>query len=979
MSFKRKVLRGSLNVTLASTLVLGGLAIPASADQISDYSTRMVNLYNNMSDGASILANVRSHIVKNTSGTATEYVLQDSSIHQWNEILGTTLYGQLQQKLDHANTGKTVDQIMSSLVDILYSGNNDGNLDGKIRDFQSTYSAAFDAIFPSASGNSFNLFMNYLSEFETQLKSLNNLILLPTSENDYIRAAANAAAVNTGLDNVLTTDLGINIGNLLDIKDRMNTIVDPNGTLTNALISAAIATKNPVIQKADGTTLNTLTFDNSSSTVDLKVTLGTTTPIPLTAISHWTAYIHGTDTVAPFVTFTGGNRMSVSNDGTIDLVATIQGTQIVLARANNISINYKGNDASGGGSGSGGGVTPTPTPNPSTPSKSVDDAVGKISDVLKNTGSDASKASEIKDALESVVNTVQTAKDESSTVTATQGASKLASGVATALSNLSDKNARQQVVQSLTDVISTIGQGLTQNIKSQDKAIDAVSNAADVVKSVNQVLDQSKTGAEKEAVIKSVDKLVVGTQTAIEKITDSSKAQEAFNSIVQNVGQAVTKAGNVDGTAQVKNSMAKLAEAIISKASTETLSADKVAVDGTKATAAIDNDTVTKSIEKALAAQQSVQETLKQNGLNGEVKASVVIELPQVAVSVQSVKAQLSLSSFQTLKDRGISEVTVKLGNGISSTLSVDSLLNGATVAKAAVKTAALSDDVEISATKSEQAVQAGWSVASVGVPVYTVSAKVKGVDVSKFSQAVQLNIDVPSLKDGTNTEKLAVYQLVNGNWAAVGGKYDFGKNAVTFSTKKLGQFTVFLSNKTFDDLSPVKSWAQNPIEVMAAKGVIHGRSAGQFAPNANVTRAEFVKLIVQTLGLADDSVSVNYKDVSSKDWFYQDVAVATKLGIVAGTGNSTFKPNAPITRQEMATMAAQALKVAKGYYVTNPSEKLSQFADAGQIQPWAIESAALVVNKGIIRGVTDNSFDPKGVATRAQAAVIMYQIFNLD
>src|SRR5690606_9948058 len=101
--------------------------------------------------------------------------------------------------------------------------------------------------------------------------------------------------------------------------------------------------------------------------------------------------------------------------------------------------------------------------------------------------------------------------------------------------------------------------------------------------------------------------------------------------------------------------------------------------------------------------------------------------------------------------------------------------------------------------------------------------------------------------------------------------------------------------------------------------------------------------------------------------------------GIVNGRNATTFDPNAKITRAEMATMAANALKKVLAYSeVADTDAALSKFSDADKINEVLKASVALLTQEAIINGKGDGIFDPNGTSTRAQAAIIIYQLFNL-
>lgn len=176
----------------------------------------------------------------------------------------------------------------------------------------------------------------------------------------------------------------------------------------------------------------------------------------------------------------------------------------------------------------------------------------------------------------------------------------------------------------------------------------------------------------------------------------------------------------------------------------------------------------------------------------------------------------------------------------------------------------------------------------------------------------------------------------------------------------------------SFNDINDVQ-WAQEAIIMLANKGIISGRSEGIFAPNDNITRAEYCRILVGAIGKSNDSANVEFADVPTEAWFYHDVAVASSLGIVSGYGDGNFGPYDQITRQDMALMTYKAAQVMNKDL---SAKRTLSFADAGQIADYAKTAVQTLADASIINGVSDTEFAPVANATRAQAAKILYDTF---
>ncbi|HOA97560.1 MAG TPA: S-layer homology domain-containing protein, partial [Acetivibrio saccincola] len=165
-------------------------------------------------------------------------------------------------------------------------------------------------------------------------------------------------------------------------------------------------------------------------------------------------------------------------------------------------------------------------------------------------------------------------------------------------------------------------------------------------------------------------------------------------------------------------------------------------------------------------------------------------------------------------------------------------------------------------------------------------------------------------------------------------------------------------------------------IEVLASKGVISGMSETTFAPGEDIKRADFIILLIKSLGLYCEFES-NFSDVSPESYYYEYVGMAKELGITSGVGNNMFKPLEKITRQDMMVLTANALKIAGKISDTGNESDISKFSDKDKIASYAVEGVATLVKKGIVVG-SGNIINPLGNATRAELAAIIYKIYYI-
>ncbi len=171
-----------------------------------------------------------------------------------------------------------------------------------------------------------------------------------------------------------------------------------------------------------------------------------------------------------------------------------------------------------------------------------------------------------------------------------------------------------------------------------------------------------------------------------------------------------------------------------------------------------------------------------------------------------------------------------------------------------------------------------------------------------------------------------------------------------------------------FPDVPP-SFWAYGSVESLAARGIVSGYADGSFRPDQAVTRAEFVKMLALTLGLKPSTAATPFSDVGPADWYAPYVSTAVQAGIVQGLTPTTFGPDQPVTREQMAVLVARALKLTQATTL--------HFSDAAEVDAWATSGVEEAVAAGYISGFPDGALQPMGTATRAQAAKVLAAVLQ--
>ena len=174
------------------------------------------------------------------------------------------------------------------------------------------------------------------------------------------------------------------------------------------------------------------------------------------------------------------------------------------------------------------------------------------------------------------------------------------------------------------------------------------------------------------------------------------------------------------------------------------------------------------------------------------------------------------------------------------------------------------------------------------------------------------------------------------------------------------------VKEEIFDDLADCE-WAKEAIEELYKKNIVSGVDDKKFEPMRNITREEFVKLVVLAFGFEISEGETGFSDVSSGAWYESYIKTAMDNGIVTGISETEFGVGKNITRQDMAVIIARVKNMKN-------VENAEPFADDADISDYAKEAVYAMKETGIITGVGDNRFAPKNNATRAQAAKVIYE-----
>lgn len=171
-----------------------------------------------------------------------------------------------------------------------------------------------------------------------------------------------------------------------------------------------------------------------------------------------------------------------------------------------------------------------------------------------------------------------------------------------------------------------------------------------------------------------------------------------------------------------------------------------------------------------------------------------------------------------------------------------------------------------------------------------------------------------------------------------------------------------------FSDLAGY-SWAKEAIYKLAENGIVAGYPDGSFGPSDTLTREQVVVMLVNAFQKATNGDVSGFADVKSGAWYYDSIRYAVGSGMVAGMGDGRFGVGLPITRQDFAVMAYNAIGAG---YEPNGTANMK---DMDSVAGYARKAVEALVELGVISGDDEGNVRPMAYTTRAEAAVILSKL----
>lgn len=284
-------------------------------------------------------------------------------------------------------------------------------------------------------------------------------------------------------------------------------------------------------------------------------------------------------------------------------------------------------------------------------------------------------------------------------------------------------------------------------------------------------------------------------------------------------------------------------------------------------------------------------------------------------------------------------------------------------------------DDVTVKAIFERNASSGGSGGGGGGTTYYTLTFETNGGDSMQAIRAAR-----------GKTLDLSAYTPMRDGYDFGGWYADKALTQRITEIKLSGSKTVYADWKKREPNEPdaVKNpfadvnagdWFYRDVLFSYEKGLMSGMDTAVFAPYANTTRAQIAVIFYRMEGSPAVEGENSFTDVvrdSGTAWFYDAVTWAQKNGIMGGYGNSSFAPNDPITREQLAAIFYRYAQY-KGYDTTQGGMAIREFDDYESISDYAMGAMAWAVNTGLVKG-DSNLLYPKGTATRAEIAALFHR-----
>lgn len=373
--------------------------------------------------------------------------------------------------------------------------------------------------------------------------------------------------------------------------------------------------------------------------------------------------------------------------------------------------------------------------------------------------------------------------------------------------------------------------------------------------------------------------------------------------------------------------------------------------------AAFSQAQISEAIDKAMTEAEKLGE--------GAITRIVLnVEAPESATTVQT---SIPKDAVNNALKSGISSLTISTPAG-NVTFDSDTLSGLSEEAEGNLK---------ITITRVEASSLSPEALRIIGDrPVYDITVNGGSKEISRFEGEVTVSVPYTP-KEGEDINAIVIYYInASGEPEVVtNGIYNPETGMVTFTTRHFSLYGVGYNKISFKDVAE-SAWYSKAVTFISAREITTGTGGGNFSPEANLTRGQFMVMLMKAYGIAPDpDPKDNFADAGNT-YYTGYLAAAKRLNISKGVGNNMFEPEKDITRQEMFTLLYNELKAMGKLLEGTDGKPLSGFDDTDSIAPWAYDAMKYMAERGIISG-NGGKLNPTGTTTRGEMAQVLYNLLS--
>lgn len=226
-------------------------------------------------------------------------------------------------------------------------------------------------------------------------------------------------------------------------------------------------------------------------------------------------------------------------------------------------------------------------------------------------------------------------------------------------------------------------------------------------------------------------------------------------------------------------------------------------------------------------------------------------------------------------------------------------------------------------------------------------------------------------------------------------GRKETAENGDIFYIAKLGNAVFSITEDTDGDkvyiikepdpITPYNDmfgydWAERAVSVLYQLGALENIADESFLPGGNVTRGDFVTMLVKVCSLKSGSNAETFKDVDESSYCYEPIMIARSLNLVFGDEGGNFRPDESITRQDICAILFRTMRYMNKVREMDDAQKyVGSFSDNTDISEYALDSVAAMIRAKIIQGDDTGLIRPKDNMTRAEAAVVLNRVAEFN